>query len=51
MLPYFQVNIWSEINEITTAYYMIAATGVLIAAAYYVMVLRAEEKYKINPWN
>jgi len=35
-----------SLEEIQAAYYMVAATGVLIAVVYYVMVLRANEKNK-----
>jgi hypothetical protein len=33
-----------ELNEILTVYYIIAATGVLVAAVYYIMNLRNAEK-------
>jgi hypothetical protein len=33
-----------ELAEIQAAYYMVAATGVLVAAAYYVMNVRAQKK-------
>ena len=34
------------LEEIQSAYYMVAATGVLIAAIYYLMALRNTEKIK-----
>ncbi|MBM3291569.1 hypothetical protein FJY84_02710 [Candidatus Bathyarchaeota archaeon] len=39
-----------ELSEITTAYYMIAATGVLVAAVYYIMNLRNTEKSRKRDW-
>jgi hypothetical protein len=33
-----------DLSEIQAAYYMVAATGVLVAAAYYVITLRANQK-------
>jgi hypothetical protein len=35
-----------SIEEIQAAYYMVAATGVLVAAAYYIMNMRAAERNK-----
>ncbi len=34
------------IEEIQAAYYMVAATGVLVAAVYYIMNMRAAERNK-----
>ena len=33
-----------SIEEIQAAYYMVAATGVLVAAVYYVMTLRTTQR-------
>ena len=33
-----------DMAQIQTAYYMVAATGVLVAAVYYVMTLRTTQR-------
>ena len=43
----FRCNVLFELFEIQAAYHMVAATGVLVAAIYYVLNLRISQRRKV----